>query len=197
MNTEIEVKFVDINVDETREKLKSAGAELKQPMRNMKRAIIDYPDERLQQENSYIRVRDEGDRVTVTFKQFDSLSLDGAKELETTVGDFNAVVKIFIATGLEVRSYQETRRETWRLNGVEVVIDEWPWLNPYIEIEADSEEAVRSVAALLGYDWSNAVFGDVMVAYRQQYPHLTEDRTVGQIKSVKFGDPLPDMFVVK
>lgn len=31
----------------------------------------------------------------------------------------------------------------------EVVIDEWPWLPPFIEIEGQSEDAVRAAATAL------------------------------------------------
>ena len=75
----------------------------------------------------------------------------------------------------------------------EIVLDEWPWLKPYIEIEGESEAELRTVAVQLGLDWSGAVFGDVMVAYRAQYPYLTEKQTVGRVAEVRFGDPLPDL----
>jgi hypothetical protein len=45
----------------------------------------------------------------------------------------------------------------------------------------------------LGFSWDKAVFGDVMAAYRAQYPHLTDKDTVGNIAEVKFGNPLPDL----
>jgi len=198
MNIEIEAKFLQIDIDDLRDTLSAAGAQLIQSMADMKRAIIDYDDVQLQKnQDAYIRVRDEGRRITLTFKKFESLEFGGAKEYETEVGDFETTVKIFEAAGLVVKSYQESRRETWELDGAEVVIDEWPWLDPYIEIEGSSKKIVQDVAEKLGYDWKKAVFGDVMAAYRLQYPHLTVDQTIGQIKSVKFGDPIPDIFMVK
>lgn len=74
------------------------------------------------------------------------------------------------------------------------MLDEWPWLKPYIEIEGPSEEAIRDVATELGFNYAQAKFGDVMVAYRAQYPHLAETDTVGNLPEVKFGAPLPDLF---
>lgn len=195
MNTEIEAKFLHVKHDDVREKLKRIGFVCVAPMRLMRRAIIDYPDRRLQTQkpNSYIRVRDEGDRITLTYKKFDSLSIDGAKEIEVVTSSFNDTVRIFTAIGLAVGSLQESKRETWRRDMCEVVLDEWPWLDPYIEIEAASEEVVRSVAEELGFSWPEAVFGDVMVAYRDQYPHLTEQQTVGNVPEVLFDAPLPEM----
>ena len=195
MNTEFEVKFVNVSHEELRIKLKELGAKLEQPMRLMKRAIIETPE--LKAKDAFIRVRDEGDKVTLTFKQFQALSIDGAKEHEVVVSDFQSTVDLLKAAGLPYRSLQESKRETWTLDGAEVVLDEWPWLNPYVEVEGDNEEHVKDVAAKLGFDWNKAVFGDVMAAYRVQYPHLSEKDTVGNITEVKFGDPLPDLFVAQ
>lgn len=197
MKTEIEVKFLNVDFDDIRTKLKSLGAVCEQPMRLMKRAIIDTPDQALRKKIGYIRVRDEGHRVTLTFKQFDKtkdLHIASAKEIEVAVSSFEDTVDLLLATGFAVRSLQESKRETWKLGDVEVVLDEWPWLKPYIEIEADTENQVKETSAKLGFEWSNAFFGDVMVAYRAEYPHISKDQTVGSIKEVKFDDPLPKMF---
>ncbi len=195
MNTEIEVKFLHINHEEIRVRLKDAGFVCVIPMRLMRRAIIDYADRRLQVSvpNSYIRVRDEGDKVTLTYKQFASLLIDGAQEVEVVTSSFEDTVKIFTAIGLEVVSLQESKRETWKNENCEVVLDEWPWLDPYIEIEAFTESVVREVSQQLGLDWSKAKFGDVMVAYRDQYPYLNETQTVGKVPEVLFDVPLPDL----
>lgn len=191
MNSEIEAKFVDVNIDDIRQKLTNAGAKLEKPMREMKRVTIDTPE--LKKKDAFVRVRNEGDRTVMTYKQFDTLSVDGAKEIEVTVGDFDTTVALLKEAGLPYRSMQESRRETWQLGDVEVVIDEWPWLNPYIEVEGPSEEALKQVAQQLGFDWSEAIFGDVMAAYRVQYPHLGLHDTVGNIPLVRFNDPLPDL----
>jgi adenylate cyclase, class 2 len=137
MNREIEAKFLSVDIESVREKLNEAGAICRHPMRLMRRAIIDYPDSRMQHESdAYIRVRDEGDKITLTYKKFTSLELGGALELETIVTDFEKTIEIFEAVGLPTKSFQESKRETWELDGVEIVIDEWPWLDTYIEIEA-------------------------------------------------------------
>lgn len=191
MNSEIEAKFVNIDIDDVRQKLTSAGAKLEKPMRNMKRVTIDTPE--LKKKDAFVRVRNEGDKTVMTYKQFDTLSVDGTKEIEVTVSDFDTTVTLLKEAGLPYGSLQESRRETWQLGDVEVVIDEWPWLNPYIEIEGPSEESLKEVAQKLGFSWNSAIFGDVMAAYRVQYPHLGLHDTVGNIPLVRFGDPLPDL----
>ncbi|NCS83156.1 CYTH domain-containing protein, partial [Candidatus Saccharibacteria bacterium] len=189
--TEYEAKFLNINIDDIRRRLQDLGATLEKPMRLMRRVTIDTDE--LKKKDAFIRVRDEGDRVTITYKQFDSLSVEGAKEHEIIVSDFDEAVALLAAAGLPHRSFQESKRETWMYGDVEIVIDEWPWLNSYIEVEAGSADEVKDAAEALGFNWSEAVFGDVMAAYRVQYPHLSEKDTVGNIPEVKFGDPLPKL----
>ena len=191
MKTEFEAKFANVDLNFIRKQLKKIDAKQTQKMRTMRRAIIDNPA--MKQKNAFLRVRDEGDKITLTYKQFNDLSVDGAKEYEIVASDFQATIELLKSAGLPYRSFQESKRETWKLGDAEIVLDEWPWLNPYVEIESNSEAHVREVSEQLGFDWNNAIFGDVMAAYRSQYPHLTEQDTVGNILEVKFGDPLPEL----
>lgn len=191
MQTEIEVKFLDVDHDNVRDKLKSIGAVCEQPMRLMRRAMFDYPDDRFQKNDHSrrLRVRDEGDKTTVTYKQKNSTSY--VYEIETTVGSYDEMVKIFEAIGLKTFSKQESKRETWHYKNTEVVLDEWPWLNSYIEIEGKSEEDIQAVAKQLGFDWDEAYFGSVDTAYRNQYSKMSKSDSIGDIEDVRFGLPLP------
>lgn len=188
MKTEIEVKFCDVDVDATRELLARAGAVCEQPMRLMRRVIIET--EQLAERNAFVRVRDEGDRTTLTYKQFDETSLTGAKEIEVTVSEFDATVALLEQVNLVHKSFQESRRETWKMGEVEVVIDEWPHLDPYVEIEGMSEEAVKRAAATLGFAWDEALFGSVTEVYQHQYPKGNA-RELINMPRISFDEPLP------
>jgi adenylate cyclase class 2 len=195
MQTEIEVKFLDVDIDDVRERLKKAGAHLEQPMRDMRRALIE--EEHHAAENMFIRIRDEGDKVTLCLKKktksLAESTIDSTFEIETTVGDFDKTVELFQVAGWKYMTYQESRRETWALNGAEVVIDEWPWINPYIEIEAGSEQVVRDTAKLLGFDWKDAAFGSVDIIYNKEFPDMTV-RGVIDVAEVRFGTEPPKEF---
>lgn len=192
MNTEIEVKFLQMNHDNVRAKLRELGAVCEQPMRLMRRVTFDSPV--MKAKNGWIRVRDEGNRVTMGYKQTDSLTIDGVKEIETTVGDFDTAVAILKQLEMDGGSFQESKRESWRLGEVQIELDEWPWLEPYIEIEAPTQEQIYETAGSLGMDIAKAVSGDVMSAYRDQYPNLLPGNLISDLPEVKFGAPLPEMF---
>lgn len=158
MNQEFEVKFLDIDVDATREKLKSIGAK-KVGEFFYKRLSFDFPDLRLNKQNAWIRLRDEGDRVTLTWKkrigatsQDGSTSDQGMEEIETIVGDFDETAKILRAIGMTEKFYQENRRERWEKGDVEFDIDSWPLIKPYLEIEGSSWKDVDDAIVELGLD---------------------------------------------
>lgn len=192
MKDEIEVKFVNVDHDAVREQLKKIGAVCEHPMRTMRRVVVHTPE--MSKKNAFIRIRDEGYRTTMTYKQFDSDSVDGAKEHEVSVSDFDEVVSILARGGLEYDVYQESKRENWLLGDVEIMLDEWPWLNPYIEIEGDSEAKLQELAKQLGLKWDEAVYGGVANVYRIQYPFIGEDgiKVINHDwTTIKFNDPLP------
>jgi len=192
MKTEIEAKFLNVDFDDVRAKLAAASAVCEQPMRLMRRVIIEPDFIKERGENSLLRLRDEGDKVTLTWKEFRDQSLTGAFERAVTVSDFDETVEILKAAGLNYRSYQESKRETWKLGDVEIVLDEWPWINPYIEIEGPTEASVKETAERLGFDWNSAVFGSADAIYKIEYPHL-KNRGVIDVKEVRFEDPVPEI----
>lgn len=187
MLTEIEAKFLGIDRDELRKKLEQIGAELKQPDRLMRRKNYDYPDGRLDREyNGWVRVRDEGNKTTLAYKQLNDRTLHGTKEVNVTVSDFERTCQFLEAIGLQATAYQESRRESWMVNEVEIELDEWPWIPPFVELEAPDEESLKKVVSKLGLDWQEAVHGSVEVAYRALYD--VTDEEIDHIERIPFSE---------
>lgn len=126
METEVEAKFLDVEAAALRTKLKEFEAKLVHEERLMRRKTFDYPDNRLAKMGGWVRVRDEGDRITLSYKQLNDRTLHGTKEITVEVNDFAKTCQLLEAIGLEVKSYQETKRATWALGNCEVTIDTWP-----------------------------------------------------------------------
>jgi adenylate cyclase class 2 len=196
MKQEIEVKFLDVDHDEVRKKLEDVGGVCEHPMRLMRRAIIDYPDRRMQTSSDtgwgWIRIRDEGDKVTCTYKHIANDGNDTVHEIEYEVSSYDDAIALFKEIGLKVFSEQETKRETWQLDSVEVVLDEWPWMPPYIEVEGPSEGAIKLAAAKLGFAWEDALSGSSDRAYRIYYPKMTVEESVSDIEHLTFEGELPE-----
>ena len=92
---------------------------------------------------------------------------------------------------MQIKSEQESKREVWELDGVEIMLDEWPWVPTYIEIEAGTEEKVKDVASKLGLNWSDAVFGAVTPVYATHYG-ISGPEFESLELSMKFNDSPPE-----
>ncbi|MBR0134044.1 class IV adenylate cyclase [Candidatus Saccharibacteria bacterium] len=169
MKNEIEAQFLDIDKDEIREKLKKAGAELEKAEVLMKRTVF-YTGE-----HSFARVRDEGDKIVMTYKNVsDDHSILGTKEVNLTVNDYDDAILFLKGCGLPAKAVQETKREIWKLGKVEITIDTWPWIPTFMEIEGPSEDEVWQTAKILGYTKAQAKYGSVDTTYQHYYSVDTE-----------------------
>jgi adenylate cyclase class 2 len=77
------------------------------------------------------------------------------RELEVEVGDIGTVQQILERLGFEPSWIYEKRRETFHIEGAEVVIDETP-LGWFMEIEG-AREQIRRAAGALGLDMADAI----------------------------------------
>jgi adenylate cyclase class 2 len=191
METEIEATFADINVDEIRAKLRDMGATLVQPEILMRRKVYDHPTNK---QNDWFRVRDEGDKITLSYKKLNERSAQGMKEINMVVPDFDKACAILEATQLHFGSYQETKRETWQKDGVDITIDTWPWVPTFLEIEGHSEDDIKKIASELGLDWQEALFGSVENVYQKYYDVTEAD--VNSWSEMKLS-PVPEWLEVK
>jgi adenylate cyclase class 2 len=121
--------------------------------------------------------------------------LHGTKEICITVNNFDDAKALFEALGLVVTSYQETKRESWRLDDLEIELDHWPWTEPYVEIEAPNETVMQDIFAKLSLDYKKAVFGSVEVVYQNEYD--VDEATVQNIKTIRFELPVPNVLAAK
>jgi adenylate cyclase class 2 len=116
--------------------------------------------------NAYIRVRDEGSCITCSYKEVDKTkTIDQVKEIEFDVSNFDACVLFLKCIGLQQKAFQETYRETRKWRNLQITIDEWPWLKPFIEIEWASSEEVEEAIQALWYSIDDAIFGAVDEIY--------------------------------
>jgi adenylate cyclase class 2 len=154
---EIEVKFLDIDVSKLKKKLLSLGAVKKFDV-VMKRKVFDYPGWPMSKEGAWLRVRDEGDKVTMSYKKRLGMGKGndlGMEEVEVIVSSFEEACKMLLKIGMVIKFYEENRRIEYEIDGVKVDIDSWPLLKPYVEIEGESWNEVEKMAVKLGFSWED------------------------------------------
>ncbi len=181
MKAEIEAKFLNVDKENIRKLLKNIGAELVAPERLMNRAVFDG-----KRKSEYYRVRNEGNQITMSFKREEKRSIEGMKEICLTVDNYNNAVEFLTSLAGKPKALQETYRESWVKDGVEIDIDTWPWIPSFIEIEGESTEAVKGIADKLGLKMVDAKYGSVGIAYRQVFDVTDED--INDMPEIKFTD---------
>ena len=91
------------------------------------------------------------------------------KEVMLQVDNFEEAKKFLTSIGCQEKAYQESKRELWKLDDVEITVDEWPFLEPFVEVEGNSEEAVKAVSKKIGFDYGKAKFCAVDTLYSEKY----------------------------
>lgn len=186
MKKEIEATFLSVDKDSIRAKLKKAGFELKAPEYLMRRKTFDF-SRVAPGRNKWGRVRQESDKVTMTVKEVRGSGINDTYEVELIVNDFGTAASFFEACGIPAKAFQENMREVWVRNGVEVTIDTWPGLNPFVEIEGANEKIVRETSNELDFDFEKAVFGSIDLVYEKELGIPAE--TIIRLPEITFSNP--------
>ena len=154
---EIEAKFYPVNPEELRSKLLEIGAEKTQERTKYYSTIYHLPED--EERQKWVRVRDEAGKINMTYKDDSNNSLSGTIEYGLEINDSEIAHQFLLALGLTKTRYQEKDREIWRHDGVEIVIDWWPWLEPLCEVGADSEAKVINTCRNLDLNLKGAFYG--------------------------------------
>ena len=168
MNIEYEATYTNINKDSIRKRLSEAGADLIRKEFLQKRMVFNLPNGH-NINGGWLRVRDEDDKITMSLKVIDGDKIHNQKEVMLVIDNFEEARKFLSEIGCEEKAYQENKRELWKLDDVEITIDEWPFLESFVEVEGKSEEQVKTVSEKIGFDYSKAKFCAIDTLYNEKY----------------------------
>lgn len=91
MKTEYEARVLEIDSKKVMQKLEELGAN-KEGDWDQKRYVYQLiPPNK----SKWIRLRTNGKETTITYKKIESKTIDGTKEIEFQVGDFEAAAEFF------------------------------------------------------------------------------------------------------
>ena len=148
MAVEIEGRIPNINPEEVKTKLLAIGAK---PLGfyNFRRYVFDPT---IGAPHRWLRLRTDGNKTTLTFKELSNDSFSGTEEWEIEVSDFETTLEILEKTGIKHRSYQENTRDEYEYHGAKLSIDHWPKLGYLLEIEVEKEEDIYDITSKLGFN---------------------------------------------
>lgn len=146
---EREIKLGFASVDEARERVIASGATPLRGRRLQEDALLDTPDGSLRRGCCVLRIRTESGKNRITFKGpvQDGL-MKVREEIETSVGDADAVLRILAALGFCPWFRYQKYREEYAFEDVIIAIDETP-VGVYVELEG-GEHGIATMAGVLG-----------------------------------------------
>ena len=140
---EIEVKILDIDIKKSRNRLDSFAEKISD------RVLLTTVTFSNPYNSASVRARIIGDETLFTVKvPVPDRAYKIRKEYETKVNDFRTLRKQLDALGFKPAMLQEKKRTTYIYRHSEIVIDEYPKMPPYIEIEGAKPEIEEIVGKL-------------------------------------------------
>lgn len=149
--------------------------------------LIDLMKEVNENFSKWIRLRQTGNETTITIKKIvDSkgeYELDAVEELEFDVPDIESGKQFLEDLGYFFARHQIKMRIAYEYNNTEIVIDKWPKLAPYIEVEGPTKEEIVETVEMLGYSETDVIVintDDVYLRegidiYAEEYSDLSFD----------------------
>ena len=111
--------------------------------------------------SKWVRLRQTGDETTITIKKIVNSAgvydLDSVLELEFSVSDIDEGKCFLEDLGYFFDRHQMKMRLIYNYKNTEIVIDKWPFIPAYIEIEGPTEDDIFEVVRLLGFSDDDAI----------------------------------------
>lgn len=118
-------------------------------------------DNTMFEQGAYLRLRKEGDKNELIFKQRTESSAQVKSEIEISVPimtiEWTDVATWLKKQGLKRIVVQEKKRVSYTYGQYRYDIDTWPGIPTYLEVEGPSQEAVMDAVALVGIPQDKAV----------------------------------------
>jgi len=155
---ETEVKFFVRDLKKVEMRLQELKAHLIQPRVHEVNLRFDNANSSLRQNLKVLRLRKDTE-AKFTFKGPSEEREGGVlsrREIEFTVGDFDAAQQFLEALGFIPVVFYEKFRATYELNDVLIMLDELPY-GTFVEIEGEDIKTLHQVADLLELNWEAMV----------------------------------------
>ena len=152
---ELEVKVLNVNLDEMESKLRFLGATLIEKELQVN-TLIDSKENFIQNGlDSYLRIREARSilnnniKLTLTMKK--NINREGIREnieINTDISDKNAMLEVLKSLGYYVIQEGFKERTSYVLNNIRFDLDKWDdstYPEPYMEIEVNYEDELEGI----------------------------------------------------
>ena len=111
--------------------------------------------------SKWVRMRKTGEETTITIKKIISskgvYGINDVNELEFKIPSIEFGKEFLSDLGYFFDRHQSKMRIAYDYKNTEIVIDKWPFLEPYVEIEGKNENDILEVVSDLGFKKEDAL----------------------------------------
>lgn len=190
MAIEHEIKFRVDDLAALESKLRAAGFTVETPRTFESNVLYDTPDRRMRARTEILRIRQYGNRWTVTHKRLPDAGPGEDKhkhriETETEVADGEVLAQVFLSLGLVAAFRYEKWRGEWSDGEGHCVVDETP-IGNFAELEG-TPDWIDSTAAKLGVDSAQYLtlsYGRLFDLWREQNHSDATDLTFAAVSAI-------------
>ncbi len=161
--------FLNVNVEALEKKLYEIGAE-RVSEEILEEWIFKKPE--WKGKNGRLRIRRknmQSEECEIAYKEFTQDVADGNLEIEFKVARVSEAVLFVEKMDIPLSRHQQKKRIHYRVGDIQVDIDFWPLIPPYLEIEGETREKVEALARQLGFDPAQASGLDNFYIYKDVY----------------------------
>lgn len=183
---EVEIKFKINDIDALAASLQTAGFSLITPRTHEMNTLYDQPGGKLRRREALLRLREYGQRWTLTYKDR-SVRQSGRhksrREIETQVGNGEAMGRIIEAVGFSPSFRYEKFRSEWADSTGHVVIDETP-IGNFGEIEGPAKwiDATARRLNISVKSYLKESYAELFASWKRQTKSKAQEMTFKAIK---------------
>jgi adenylate cyclase, class 2 len=182
-SAEVEVKLLITDLGALERKLIASGFKLITSRTHEMNTLYDFSGQPLRARGEVLRIRQYGDKWTVTHKTKGNIGKHKTRvETETTVEDGNALAHIFESIGLSPSFRYEKYRAEWSDGEGHVVLDETP-IGNLAELEG-APDWIDRTAKQLGVKQSEYItqsYGQMFYAWKENTGSRAKEMTWAEI----------------
>jgi len=177
MKIEIETRFLGIDKNALILKLNELGSVDKGEVKLNDTIFYDKNSKWLE-ENIVVKLREKNSEAKLIYKVNKENKIDSAREIEFSVSSPTDAKEFLEAIGLVAYRAIEKFRHSFLLDNVIIDIDTWPKIPVYVELEGDSVEDLKKVAAKLKLNWEDRFDGDPRMVFKKYGFDFDNIRTI-------------------
>ncbi len=160
---EIELKFLNVNVEEIKKKLNKLGAKLKYDAKIESHPFLAEGFHSSNSNMKYLRIRKINDNIKITYKDpAENSYMSIRKEIEIEVDNYNEAIKLIEKLGFKKGAISKKHRIHYEFENIHFELDTLENIPTYLEIETQNKEDMKNICIKLNLDILNGKKGTIV-----------------------------------